>query len=252
MSEPVRRVSPVEDGVELLATIGGVRDVLGAIARAVFPGSCHGCGKPADALCATCAAVARAAPNLPPPRGLERWWSPYAYVAPVRTVIADVKYRNRRAAIAPLAAAMVASMFAAGASPSDFDAVTWIPTARHRRRARGFDHARLYALAVARLVGRPAVALLDRADECVQTGRAARERRESGPQFVARTSRLRDQPVGAMSTEVGGARLLLVDDIATTGTTLRNATSVLRRSGVASVSGLTAARALPRSGGVAP
>lgn len=251
VSELVRSVGAVSE-VGLRGVGHEVSGVFRAAARAVFPSACRGCGRVADALCDACGANARAAPSRVPPPGIDYWWSPYAYVPPVRLVVADVKYRNRRAAVAGLAAAMVAALHAGGASPDDFDAVTWIPATKRRRRARGFDHAQLYAREVAARIGRPALALLDRADERVQTGRPAHARRSAGPRFTARPP-LPDG-VGAASPASGlrCRRILLVDDVATTGTTLRNAAAVLRRSGVASVSGLTAARALPRSQGAAP
>lgn len=254
----------------------GLRGAVRAVARAGFPSSCRGCGRVADALCAFCDQDARAAPNRVPPPGIDRWWSPYAYVPPVRMVVADVKYRNRRAAVPALANSMVESLLAGGAVPADFDAVTWIPTTKRRRRARGFDHARLYAREVARLTSLPAIALLDRADDQVQTGRTARARRDAGPSFVPSWTGAQTRPSTrsaggragssfvptwlqptdrtecSITTPVSGGRLLLVDDVATTGTTLRNAAAVLRRSGAVSVSGLTAARALARSGGAAP
>lgn len=108
------------------------------------------------------------------------------------------------------------------------DVVTWAPTSRRRRRARGYDQAELLARAVARrsrLRSRP---LLRRLSEQPQTGRGRRDRL-AGPRFVA--------------AAVPGATVLVVDDVWTTGATLSAAGTALRNAGAARVLGATLARA---------
>jgi predicted amidophosphoribosyltransferase len=111
--------------------------------------------------------------------------------------------------------------------------VTWAPTTTARRRARGFDHAELLARAVARELQLPVRATLHRRAGPPQTGRPAALRR-AGPRFDARRVRL-------------PSRVLLVDDVATTGATVAAAADALRRAGASAVIALTAART-PRPG----
>jgi predicted amidophosphoribosyltransferase len=107
------------------------------------------------------------------------------------------------------------------------DVVTWVPTDRARQRARGFDHARRLATAVARRQQLPARALLARGEGPPQTGLGL-EQRGIGP------------PIHAQARSP--ARVLLVDDVATTGASLARATAALRSAGARIVIAATAAR----------
>jgi len=86
-----------------------------------------------------------------------------AYEGVGRELLARLKYRDARQAVAPLADA-VAARVSAGRIDTSFigtsfiDTVTWIPTTDRRRRERGFDQAELLARAVARRLGRPSYA----------------------------------------------------------------------------------------------
>ena len=190
---------------------------------------CPVCATPGPAPCEPCAAELRRAPSLPPPPGLDACSALLAYEGAGRELVARLKYRNARAALPSLAAAMAALVDA-----RDGDGVTWAPTTPGRRRRRGFDQAELLARAVARRLGRPCRSLLDRRPGAPPTGRGAAERR-AGPAFVAR----RRAP----------ARVLVVDDVTTTGATLTAAAMALRAAGAADVRALTAARtpARPRA-----
>lgn len=112
--------------------------------------------------------------------------------------------------------------------PGSPDLVTWAPTSAARRRARGFDQSELLAKAVARRLGVPARRMLRRGRGEGQTGRGARERRELVTPF---------RPV----RRVGGASVLLVDDVTTTGSTLAAASAALAEAGADPIVGLVAA-----------
>jgi predicted amidophosphoribosyltransferase len=161
---------------------------------------------------------------LATPPGIDRLVVAFAYEGVARELVARVKYRNARAAVAWLADAMVERL---GREPP-VDVVTWAPTTPARRRARGFDHAELLARAVGRRRGIPVRGLLLRAPGPVQTG-ARRAERRCGPQLRARSA-------------VNGRSVLLVDDVVTTGATLTAAAGALRGSGALRVLGLAAAR----------
>jgi ComF family protein len=163
------------------------------------------------------------APALPAPPGIDRCVALLAYEGVGREVVARLKYRNARSSIRWLAARMAALV-----DPHEVDVVTWVPTSAVRRRRRGFDQAELLARAIARQLHRPCRRLLTRAAGPPQTGRSLRQRR-TGPALAAK-------PAGH------ARRVLLVDDVITTGTTVSVAARTLRASGVNHVSVVAAAR----------
>lgn len=97
--------------------------------------------------------------------------------------------------------------------------VTWIPTTSRRRRQRGFDQSRLIAHHVGRYLEVPVVRTLRRLDRIAQTGHDRRHRLRA-PRFSAR------------SPKHDGC-VVLVDDVITTGATMRSAVECLVEAGVA-------------------
>jgi predicted amidophosphoribosyltransferase len=202
--------------------------VLASLFTGLLPLVCPGCGRRGDPVCGACAGrLQRARPAEAPP-GLDAWWAAFAYEGVAREVVARVKYRGARAALPWLADAMVEVL---PATARGFDAVTWAPTSRERRRSRGFDPAELLARAVARRVGVRGVGLLDRGPGPPQTGRTGADRRY-GPAHVARR---------AVPPSV-----LVVDDVATTGATLAACARALAAGGCAEIAAVTFARTIGR------
>jgi predicted amidophosphoribosyltransferase len=149
-----------------------------------------------------------------------------------RQLVARLKYRNARAAVPWLAAAMASTVDGAR-----MEAVTWVPTTTRRRRGRGFDQAEILARAVAQHLGLPCRRMLRRHPGRAQTGRALAERRV-GPRLTVATAR-----------KVPAA-VLVVDDVVTSGATLAAAALALRQAGATRVDGVTAASTplkLPRT-----
>ena len=182
----------------------------------IFTTRCAGCDVPGAPICRTCrfALVSRA--DAGGPDGV-------VVAAPfsgrVRDVLLGFKYRNRRAVAGHLAGLLVNRLARRGGR---VDVVTWAPTSARRRRERGFDQAELVARQVARQLGVPCRRLLERAgDTDPQTGRS-------------RAGRL-DAPAFRAHPHVPPARVLLVDDVVTTGATLRAAARALAEGGATDV-----------------
>ena len=118
--------------------------------------------------------------------------------------------------------------------PGEFDLVTWAPLSRKRLRQRGYDQARLLAEATAKALGMPLTPTL-----CKQrntqpqsgTGDAAKRRAN-----IAGAYRMRK------GVDVKEKRVLLIDDIVTTGSTLSECARVLGKAGAEQVVCATVAR----------
>jgi len=193
----------------------------------LFAVVCPVCGGSGGSPCPRCLAALRPAPLLPPPPGVDACIALLAYEGAGRELVARLKYRNQRRVLPGLARAA-----AAGVAPVDVDVVTWPPTTAARRRRRGFDQAELLARRVAAELRRPCAALLARRPGTAQTGLDAAARWR-GPAFVAR------RPVDG--------RVLVVDDVVTTGATVAAAASVLREAGARGVTVLAMARTPAKS-----
>ncbi|MBW3651953.1 MAG: ComF family protein [Actinobacteria bacterium] len=189
---------------------------------ALLPPSCGACGRPGPAPCPDCWSQLTPGPPLLGVPGVDRCRALLRYEGTGRDLLTQLKYRNRRDSLGWLAAGM------AGLAAADrFDVVTWAPTTELRRRRRGFDQAEVLARAVGRRLGVPTRHLLSREPGPPQTGRDRLER-SCGPLFVARA-------------RIVGRRVLLVDDVVTTGATLAAAAHALRQAGAAGVDAVTAA-----------
>ena len=192
----------------------------------LFPISCPVCGHAGAAPCSSCVAQLHPAPVLRCPAGLDACTAVLSYDGVGRELVARLKYRANRAALSSLAAAMARLV-----EPEQVDVITWVPTSSQRRRRRGFDHAELLARAVARAVRRPCQSLLRRRPGPPQTGRSLAERRR-GPSFDVRCP--------------PPARVLIVDDVVTSGATATAAASALRAAGAREVRAVVAARTPPK------
>ena len=180
----------------------------------MFQIRCAGCDAPGAAVCTTC----RFALLGPRPRpGSHGVHAAVPFTGRARKVVLGLKYRNRRQ-VARYLAGLVVNAVVVNGDHRQLDVVTWAPTSDARRRARGFDQGELVARHVARQLGVPCRRLLARSGPSIsQTGRSRIERL-NGPEFVARPG-------------LEGCRVIVVDDVVTTGATMRAAAAALRHAG---------------------
>ena len=112
------------------------------------------------------------------------------------------------------------------------DVISWIPLSKKRLRQRGYDQARLLAEEIAAKTGLPCRQQKVKNNGAQSLTRDAKQRREN----VAGVYALDD------GADVSGLRILLVDDVVTTGATMSEAARILRKAGAKSVFGVTLAR----------
>lgn len=181
---------------------------------------CERCGRPWEEPVSWCVDC--------PPRSISAARASFLYDGPLARAIRGMKFSGWHAVGPHLAGAMaevVAELLPA-------DVVTWVPLSRRRRARRGFDQAEVLARVVAGRLGAPARPLLVRARD------TRAQARMTGPE---RRRALRD------AFEARGRvdrRVLLIDDVLTTGATASACAQALRRAGAERVTLLTAARSL--------
>lgn len=159
---------------------------------------------------------------------LARSRSAFLFDGPARSAIHRLKFSGWR----PVADALAASMAAAAEGVGTEHTVTWIPLSRRRRARRGFDQAELLARAFATHRGVRAVPLLARV-------------RDATPQARRRGAERRTALRGSFAlTRPAPPRVLLIDDVMTTGSTAVACAGALVGGGAEEVVLLTAARSV--------
>lgn len=151
---------------------------------------------------------------LPPPtstiRGIGAVPALFAYEGTGAAVVRALKYRDGRRLVGPLADGLCGLV-----PPGHLTLVSWIPTSNARRNHRGFDQAELLARALARRLGVPCRRVLRRLAGPSQTGRS-------------RAERLGNVGFRPVSSAVGSGQIVVVDDVCTTGATVRSARRAMR------------------------
>lgn len=128
-------------------------------------------------------------------------------------------------------AKLLASTIAKLVDPAQFDLITFVPSDGATLRRRGYNQARLIARALATQVGLPCEEALLRLKHSPQIGLSRRQR------LIA----VRDNFV-VLPRKIEGQRVLVVDDVLTTGATLSECARVLKSAGARSVWGAVATR----------
>jgi ComF family protein len=173
-------------------------------------------------LCGTCLAT--------PPQ-FDRVLASCAYAFPLDRLIQRLKFSGYLAAVPLLAELMAAEVERAQSRP---DAILAVPLSSERLRERGFNPA----LEIARLLARrTGIGLMTNA--CVRV-------RHADPQSALEWSQRRRNVRGAFvcTTDLRTLSVAVVDDVLTTGATLNEVASALRKAGAAQVVGWIAARTL--------
>lgn len=210
----------------------------GWFARLLVPSRCplcRGMAEPDTLVCGRCIRELNRSPVLheKPPEGVERIVSCADHAGIARDLLAAFKFRRMTGLCGLIAGFMVD---AAGQVDQE-SMLVQVPPARLRARWRGFDPVAMLTSELAKQGG------LDRPTEPVLTRRGSGRQRGRG-----RAGRMFDPPDIRSTREagklIGGRKILLVDDVMTTGATLSAAAGALRIAGANRVSALTFTRRL--------
>ncbi|OIK27227.1 ComF family protein [Streptomyces malaysiense] len=204
----------------------------------VLPTDCAGCGAPRTALCACCrTALAGSAPRRvrpqPEPAGLPAVYASAPYAEAVRALLLAHKERGALTLTGALGTALARVVRAGldasagtGAGTAGTVVLVPVPSARWAVRARGHDPVRRMALAAA--------GELRRTGTAARVAAVLRQRRPVADQAELDARRRLANLAGALEVTAGGDRLLaggrvvLVDDLITTGASLAEAARALR------------------------
>ena len=198
--------------------------------------SCIRCGAPfGDLLCTECSVEGTSSAMA---EALDRCLACAVYAHPLPRIIRAYKDAGEQR-LAPYLAELLydTALHAQVAAPDRYggvlfgaDAVVFVPATSAAFRRRGFDHMEAIARPFCELSGVPLL------DALVKYGHG--DQRELG-----REER-RERARGMYETveDVRGRRLLLIDDVITTGATMAAASAELKRAGAAAVDGLAIAR----------
>lgn len=214
----------------------------------LFPERCAFCGE-VIGFSGPCAACAGELAELTRPAGeplpreghvwrhLKAVYAPYHYGGIVRGAVLSLKFYKRADLALPLAREQAAFLRASGEAES-VDAVCFVPRTRRTDKKRRYDVPHLLARELGKELGKPVLSALVKVRETVPQKELSREER-------------RKNVSGAFAVQnaqaVRGKRILLVDDIVTTGATLEACAEPLLEAGAAACIGMTAAAAFSLS-----
>jgi ComF family protein len=226
----------------------------------VYPAACAGCGTKVEAPSYLCCGCSATAPRLKPPfcdrcseafpaeigseftcancndRTLHFQAAVSAYRSRglVRKLVHDFKYHEQRHLRHVLAGWLGETLDDPRLRDRRFDMLVPVPLHPARQRERGYNQAQLIAELLSRRSGIPLLEALERIR--YTTTQTAYDRAE-------RIENLRNAFRLRRHASVQGLRVLLIDDVLTTGSTLSECARVLKRSGAICVYAATAARA---------
>lgn len=231
-----------------------------ASAEAIWPTRCIVCDKPGYLLCPRCTLCLPyidrylACPRCGSPHGrnqcvdcngyslgevgrtappFERCVSAIEHRGHARSIVVGYKDAGERR-LAGIIARMLADAMPLSWLQAD-SAITYVPADRKSRRRRGFDHMELVAHELADIAGMPCVLPIEKLVVADQRGLGRTERFENMSHAV--------RPAPGMLGRVPD-RVVLIDDVYTTGATLFAATDALKEAGVHEVRCATFARAV--------
>ena len=165
----------------------------------------------------------------------DRVFSAAYYEGPIKKVLCAFKFEKRRF-LSKVLMKIIQAYFLENNTPFSWDWVVPVPMPRNRKLERGFNQSELLAKKVSKLVGAPCQnrILGSKITREPQSKLGKKERKQN----VRNSFCLKKNP------DLKNKKILLVDDILTTGETASQCAKILKQAGAATVDVLVAARGL--------
>jgi len=195
----------------------------------IFPRICLGCGKEGKYICEKCELFLSETPSLFGQGGLEELVSVWEYDGLIKDIILKIKYYGAFEAINELV--KKAFKIRKPYLPED-TIITFVPMFKKKEKRRGFNQAEIIARKVGEMTGSKVLPLLEKIKDTPSQTKLDK---------VERLTNIK----GSFRRKEGticGSNVLLVDDVWTSGATMRECTRVLKKSGAKRVFGFTLAR----------
>jgi ComF family protein len=160
-------------------------------------------------------------------------WITTNYEALAQALVQKYKFGHLRAAAQPITRLMADTLPDFWGADQNYLLIP-VPTATSRIRQRGFGHSELLAKRLAANLRMEHAQALRRLDQTRQLGSARQDR----------LTQLADSFVARSRHRVHGRKILLIDDVITTGGTLIAAANTLKAAGAAQVNALVFAKRL--------
>ena len=199
--------------------------------KLLFPPKCMLCGKvlgEEEEICPSCRE--KVLLNTAPPRVEKGAFFDKAaaglwYEGDVRKALHGLKYHEKQSYARPLARVMAYAV--RHKLEEEIDLITFVPTNAATLRERGYNQAELLARELATMLDKPCLPTLEKV-------------RETRPMHGLRPEERRANVLGAYrlccpETAVAGKRVLVADDILTTGSTLSECARMLKTAGASRV-----------------
>ena len=201
--------------------------VLESLVSLLFPPRCAFCGKPG--VRGVCPACEKALPYCKTPlherAEIGACLAPLKYEGIVRDALLRYKFHGGQSSSAGFGG--ILAQATAEHFGGQFDLVTYVPVSKKRKQERGYDQSYLLAREMCRLWDtRPETLLQKMKNNPAQSSLTSREERKKN---------VAGAYAAVNEEKIRGKRILLVDDILTTGATLREAAGVLRAAGAENV-----------------
>lgn len=194
----------------------------------LFPRACLGCGKEGVDVCAACLAKLPLSPLWQDVEGLPVWSAYEYHTKNLERYIQAWKYHGSRHFVD-------AWLLFVPFPEAEYDVIVPVPLHKRRFLERGFNQAEQMASCLAERVGLPMVLALRRCRYTKPQAQCSGEERRINVRDVFAADR-------ALVDRVHGKRVLLIDDVVTTGSTVLACAKSLKEAGAASVEAWCLAR----------